>query len=473
MIPTILTFCLLSCSLAYAVYERAGVTSDWNWSIAASGFACALYFAFNPRCITPRIDKLTVCLLSGLVAIPVLQVLPLPVGIVGSISPMRVELMRAAESLLGPSKEWGLTLSVAPRLTAQYIFTVSALVVIFVVVRELSLRFRDHVHTWTIVWPLLAVATMEGILGFMQSYAEGGEGFARGTYVNRDHFAGLLELVLPFAVLYPVAILSREKQRHEAPAGPALKACGILAIAAVLLIGIIHSLSRMAFLATLAALFVSGSIALSLRSYIGQPVKISIWRKALPVAVSAIVMLLGFVFLPTDPLIARFSDLARTEDISADTRAQMWRDTAGLVRAYPVVGTGLGTYESAFLRYKSVAPMLTMDYAHNDYLQVLAETGVIGLGIGLILLFRVIYSAIYGAIYAGLPDDRLLSIACIGSLTAIVLHSFVDFNLYVPANAFVIAWVSGIASTRLTVPVRRQRKPVSQHADAPSLQPVS
>lgn len=453
----VLTLSILSFALIYAVYEQAGVTVDWNWSVAAAGFACLAYFITNRRCIVPRIDWLTAGLLGALVAVPVLQVIPFPVGVVAAISPARVELLRATEALLGPSKG-GTTLSVDPWQTMQYVITISVLVLVFAVVRELSLRFRNRVHTWATAWPLLAVAAIQGALGFFQAYAEGGEGFARGTYVNRDHYAGLLELVLPFAVLYPVAILSRDKNRHESPAGPALKACGILGVAAVLLIGIIHSLSRMAFLATLAALFVSASIVLSLRSYIEQPVKISVWRKWLPVGVVAAVVLLGFVFLPTDPLIARFADLAKTEDISADTRAQIWRDTANLVRAFPVIGCGLGAYESAFLRYKTVAPGYTVDYAHNDYLQVLAEMGIIGFVIGLILVLRVLYSAIYGAIYAGLPDDRLFSIACIGSLTAILLHSFVDFNLYVPANAFAIAWIAGMASTRLTVPIRRWRK---------------
>jgi hypothetical protein len=68
------------------------------------------------------------------------------------------------------------------------------------------------------------------------------------------------------------------------------------------------------------------------------------------------VILLGFVYLPSDPLAKRFADLAATQEISADTRAQIWRDTSGLIRAYPLFGCGLGGYALCFLKYKTVAP---------------------------------------------------------------------------------------------------------------------
>jgi O-antigen ligase len=56
----------------------------------------------------------------------------------------------------------------------------------------------------------------------------------------------------------------------------------------------------------------------------------------------ALIVVAGFILLPTDPLIARFSDFARTEDISADTRAQIWRDTMGMIKSYLWFGCGWG-----------------------------------------------------------------------------------------------------------------------------------
>jgi len=144
-------------------------------------------------------------------------------------------------------------------------------------------------------------------------------------------------------------------------------------------------------------------------------------------------------------LIVRFADLAATEEITADMRVEIWRESWQLVAAYPVLGCGLGAYEPAFLRYKKVAPMNRVDFAHNDYLQVLAELGVIGfaavLALGLMVLGRAVGAGTASESY----QERYAGLAAAGALTAILLHSFVDFNLYIPANTMLVAWIGGMA----------------------------
>ena len=219
--------------------------------------------------------------------------------------------------------------------------------------------------------------------------------------------------------------------------------------------------------AFLLALLVAGATMLSLRGWhVDYQAPGAWWRRWLPVATVVLVVIAGFVFLPTDPLIARFSDLANTDQISADTRAQVWRDTENLVKAYPLFGCGMGAYESCFLRYKTVAPMNTVDYAHNDYLQVLAELGVFGFAAGLIFVGRLVQRTARGTFYARSVDERYLAIACLAAMTAILLHSLVDFNMYVPANGFAFAWIAGIAAaqSRTRAPDRAAReRPPAEH----------
>jgi O-antigen ligase len=100
--------------------------------------------------------------------------------------------------------------------------------------------------------------------------------------------------------------------------------------------------------------------------------------------------------------------------------------------------------------------MNTVDYAHNDYLQVLAEFGVFGAIAGLVFVLRLFYRSIRGALFTPSIDQRYLAIACIASFVAILLHSVVDFNMYVPANGMVFAWVAGIAGAYAN---RRIEKP--------------
>jgi O-antigen ligase len=235
-----------------------------------------------------------------------------------------------------------------------------------------------------------------------------------------------------------IAVLRRNRDRFRSPAGPALKACGLLLIAALILVAVIHSLSRMGFLVTLAALFVMG--ALGLGGWMEG------WKRWLPAAAVALGILLCLVFLPIDPLIARFAELAAGEEISSDARAVLWQDTSRLILAYPLAGCGLGAYKSCFLRYKTVAPMFSVDFAHNDYLQVMAELGIPVMLAGLALVLRIYWNGVRTVETEEAPDNRYLALACTGSLTAILLHSLMDFNLYIPANALLMAWILGVTS---------------------------
>ena len=85
-----------------------------------------------------------------------------------------------------------------------------------------------------------------------------------------------------------------------------------------------------------------------------------------------------------------------------------------------------------------------MNFAHNDYLQTLIELGAAGFAAGLFLVLRSLNNGVRAC--AQTPDtaQRYLGAACVASLGALMVHSLVDFNLYIPANALVAAWVVGI-----------------------------
>lgn len=446
---SVFTLAALTVVLGYAAFQRAGVVpTEWHYCLIATGVICALHFMFSPRRDTPRLDRLAFTAIGVFLSIAVLPLIPLPLAVIRALSPARAELLAASAPFTGGMPAYA-PLSLAPYNTAEYVLTLLAYCAVFLLIRDVAFHLAKT--PWAVVWPLLAIGALEAALGLYQAYADPARfAHAKGTYDSYDHFAGLLEMILPFALIYPAAILKRERNRHESPAGPALKACVVLMTAALLLTGIIHSLSRMGFLVALAVVFVTGSIALSVRGFhVEYAAGAALWRRIGPPMLVGAVVLLGFIFLPTDPLIARFSELAQTEDISADTRAQIWRDTVGLIKAYPLTGSGLGTYESAFYRFKTVAPMNTVDYAHNDYMQVMAEMGLIGFAVGLLFIVRVMHRNMRAAVYARSADHRYLAVGCIASMTGILLHSFVDFNMYVPANGFAFAWVLGIAGLNL------------------------
>jgi O-antigen ligase len=119
-----------------------------------------------------------------------------------------------------------------------------------------------------------------------------------------------------------------------------------------------------------------------------------------------------------------------------------------MFRAHPWLGTGLGSYEIVAPRYRRTPSDLLWDHAHNDYAEALAETGLVGALLilsSLVLFFNSAIRNPQSAIGSTLDPLRLgATLGCIGLL----VHSFSDFNLHIPANAAWFAFCAGLAMAR-------------------------
>ena len=116
-----------------------------------------------------------------------------------------------------------------------------------------------------------------------------------------------------------------------------------------------------------------------------------------------------------------------------------------MIRANPVLGVGLGAYETAFPIYSVSDGSLRVPQAHNDYLQVTADVGIVGALIALWFIIEV-FRAVSKGIRSG---DRLvagLALGTGGGIFAILVHSIFDFNLQVPSNALLFLVLVGVVS---------------------------
>jgi O-antigen ligase len=376
-----------------------------------------------------------------------LQVIPLPVAALRVLSPQRAAAVDALAPI-GAGLRFA-SLSVAPGRTFRQFLLVSGYVVVFWTIHNVASR-NPH-RRWILVAPIIAIGTLEAALGVWQSLGLGlyqnfggpGAPSRFGTYANHNHYAGFLEMALPFAVMYPVALLRRHgRDDHAAPAR-ALAACGVWAAAGTMLLGIVFSLSRMGFVCTLFALLVAGVLALG-RRQLGW-VTHSRQRRWGAAAALAAIALASAALLPPDKLVLRFAKIASVQGLTAEGRIELWAETIPLIKAYPVFGCGLGGYETAFRRFKVAEPLLTDDYAHNDYLQLPAELGLAGCLILATLAFTVVRRTLRRSVAPYEQENRYLAVACAGALAAILLHSLADFNLYIPANAVLLAWIAGVS----------------------------
>jgi O-antigen ligase len=167
------------------------------------------------------------------------------------------------------------------------------------------------------------------------------------------------------------------------------------------------------------------------------------------------IIALGIIWLGPEPVINR---VAQGQLTSADPQVQtfysnrgwIWQDTWRMIRANLVTGVGLGGYETAYPTYSATDGTLKVSEAHNDYLQILADGGIIGGALALWFLF-----ALLRAVFRGVwVRDRLLGSLALGSgasVFALLTHSFFDFNLQIPSTAMMFLLISAVSSYLGTV----------------------
>src|SRR5580704_9209509 len=398
-------FTLIAGALTYAVFDQGGRTSvGWNISLLILGAGAVFYLLGVPLANRPPFMGQ---LLGWAVLLPPVyvgfQLAPLPLALVNVLSPARAKLV---ESLIpiGQTPAFA-PISIDPATTAIYLLRTLAFSLTALLVCEIS-WYGWRRRSWAPVIPLIGIAAFEACLGIFQF---SGNGEVSGTYRSRDHFAGLLEMVLPLAVAYGISLLKDSDEPGSLPFSKAFKAGAAFVFAAAMLVGLVYSLSKMGFAAGLGGLFAIGALAvLSKLKGAGS------W---LAVAGLAVSFLLVFVFLPTDQLASAYGSFFSHDPASVEGRAPIWSDSQKLLGAYPVFGTGLGTYETAFHKYQTANVDLAFTFAHNDYLQLATELGAVGF---LIFggLFVVALAKAVRAAYSEEWNVRLLGLGCTGALTA-------------------------------------------------------
>jgi O-antigen ligase len=278
-----------------------------------------------------------------------------------------------------------------------------------------------------------------------------------GTYTNRDHFSSFLEMILPLAVVYGLVLLRRGREQGGLSIRGALAVAFVWGAAATIFVAIVYSLSRAGFLAAVITLLFILSLCIQVRgSCILNPARL---------ATLLLILLAMLIFLPTNMLLNRFASMTAPTDVEGDARFPIWKQTIPLILKFPVFGCGLGGYESAFLRYQQTNNNFGVQFAHNDYLQYLAELGIVGFSLLAVCAGSIVSETTRAVFESENSEKRLLAVASAGSILAIALHSMVEFDTYIPANAMTLAWIAGIASSLgAGLPTKQKQLPTKSAA---------
>jgi O-antigen ligase len=430
-------YILMATSLAAAIILQAGVVpAQFAWSALGVSLAACLALARAPR--SNRAGLILTLLLGWIL----LQLVPLPPALVAALSPYRHHAVVSARAALGQAPLAWIPLSAAPAASLEALLFVVPAMAAFLVAGEMARWWSGRL--WLIAAPVLVLAWLESLLGLVQfslmRMAGPDATFVSGTYAAYDHYAGLLEMAFPLAVM---GALRTGNRQARVPA--TVRTCAMVAVAACLLMGIVLSLSRMGVVSTLTAtagVLAALAFRLPRRHH---------WPWLLPISVPLLIL----VSLSSRELLLRFADLTATPDVSKDVRVEIWTDTLHEIAAYPWTGCGLGAFERGMFQFKTAAPTNTVDYAHNDYLQITAELGIAGMLLLAALAVLVLGRTLRVVIFLRGSPNWALACGLLGAFLAIAVHSLADFNLYVPANALAFAWLAGLSTGLVPDPSQR------------------
>lgn len=270
-----------------------------------------------------------------------------------------------------------------------------------------------------------------------------------GTYINPNHLAGLMNITLPIAVAFFVfyaGSIRRGRRRADnlivelATSRKAVLSYVLLFSIILMVLALIFSGSRMGQFG-----FLAGLVATAILSVI-RLVRKGEKRVSAPLLLIVMVCIsigvLWGAWKGLDPVIERWGT---ADQELMRSRGILWETTRPLVNDFPLTGTGLGTYELAYRSYQpeSLGAIL-YDHAHNDYLQVLAETGWIGFVLWTAFFLAFIVRVIIRWVRSKDPFAVAIGAGGIAATIAILVHSFGEFNLQIPANAILLFIIMAI-----------------------------
>ncbi len=421
--------------------------------LAVAGYMVA---AGQPIVLQTPAARWALTSLAVLAGVGVISLVPLPFETWLAL-PGRSAFAETAAALRDPSIGLdALPITMSPSVTLRALLLVGSAASIFFAV----LTF-DRLQRTAFVGFLLALGVFQVLLGVAQIALGGasivtpefaGHVRASGTFVNKNHFASLLAMLLPFAVFALLETAMRVR-RDESDRKP-LRLAFWVTVSGLLAAGIVLSMSRAAYAATLVAL------CLTAAAHVASTRRRASHRRRLMI-IGAAGALAGIALLvSSDFLIRAVGDPAAVQSLSARTQMTEagWR---GALALFPL-GSGLGSFAAVFPHFQPVQLQGFVEHAHNEYVQVLFELGAGGLlffGAAVLASWHLARRAWRSLDTLGRGHAALL-----GAL-ALALHAWLDFPTRIPGVAFVFTSLVALACVELPLGTHRRRHDPSPGTD--------
>ncbi len=467
------------CAVLVFVPLPFGLTENWAiFVFEASTILLFLLYILGKRS-SPKVEKansqvsripiLFKILLVVFMGISLIQLIPLPQGVLKILSPQTYNIYGGIFSDgMNELGEMGWrTLSFSPAISGYEVMKYVCFFLFFYLVLK-YVRTRREIEIFVLI--LLISAVFQSVYGLTEYLGgterifgykkEFGLGSATGTYINRNHFAGLLEMIFPISLGYLLVkadFFSIKKElsfkekilwfSHER-----LQRSIIFGFISVLIgIGIFFSRSRSGItiffitiflmILILSAMRVSSSEIPAVKTDRSTETPARKQRLNRILKVVFIVTLFSVIMIGVKPILERFTP----EKMSYAGRLKYVKSTVEIIKSYPLFGTGKGTFLYVYPMFDLERTSGLVEHAHNDYVEILAENGLLSGG-SLIILAVGFFGYVF--IRWGRRRDYFvkgIGLGCLLGMAAILIHSVTDFNMHIPANVVYFMTLSALA----------------------------
>ena len=402
------------------------------------------YGDFNYDTAPPLLvhSRWLVWIMLAVVGYLIFQTVPLPPVLARALSPRRVAREAALRLAMDEPPPAAYPLSANNLAGREALPPVALAIMAFTTGAYLAGNRR---RARRMVTCLLGLGLVEALYGLAENlsghhyifWIPAAKPFACGTFYNRNHFAALLSVLAPLSIgwfYFRAASRQADVERNAlVPPTPwdilSSRAGLWMLVPAALMLGVIQSASRGGFAALLlgTALF----FALSAR---GRSIRTVSW-------LTLILSLTLFAYAVSSEyqiMLDRYGQLAD----KGEGRLEVWRDSLGIIRDYPLFGIGLGNFPKIFMLYSTRDTTSYPYQAHNEWLEGLITLGFVGMALLAALIVTLFVLAYQRLRKTGQDQCWLLGAWC--GLVGLAMHCFVEFNLHIPSLTVVVFFLTGI-----------------------------
>ena len=407
--------------------------------LAAIGFLLALALRQRGASVRalPRALRIAVAIM---LVYPLLQLVPLPHAVWRAL-PGHAEYAAILHGFATPgAADAARAISVVPAATEYGWLALLPPLACLIAVPTLT-----PAHVVRLLTLMAVFAGAEGLVGLLQVGGGGDSlfrvretqafGVATGTFVNRNHLATMLAMMLPVLVGLIAYDMRRRRNGHREPgANVVSRRVLVFGSAVVVLLGLAFTYSRAGIATALVGLAAASTLLVRARAGRAHA---NLIVGALIVAGVVLAALIGLA-----PILERFEPVSLR--MSGDGRLALYAATLRAGIEFLPFGSGLSTFADVFPRFQGGVFGGYIDYAHNDYLQLLMEIGLAGIVVVALLL--VAYAARMGELLRrqSARSFTVLQVAAGIGLLPAILHAMFDFSLHMPANAMWFATLAGV-----------------------------